>query len=566
MQLLTLTLVLGLALAAPSPVVSPAVDLLGLSPSVTIAHPVATIIGSSSLDIDIFNAIPFAKPPVGQLRLKPPQSIVAPQGTIQATGMAASCPQMTVSTPSAVPAAVASILSSLPIVQAAAGGQEDCLTLNVNRPVGATSSSKLPVLVWIYGGGFEIGSSNTYDGSGLVRDSVTYNEPIIFVAMNYRLGGFGFMGGSEILKDGSANLGLLDQRLALQWVADNIAAFGGDPRKVTIWGESAGAISVWNQMALYNGNNNYKNHPLFRGAIMNSGSIVPAYPMDTSKAQVVFDTVVQVAGCSAASSKLSCLRNLPYDVFYNATNSVPSILGYDSVALSYLPRPDGKILTKSPDVLAQTGKYAKVPFILGDQEDEGTLFSLVQSNISTTDQLRQYIKTIFFPTASDEAINAILTAYPDDQAQGSPFGTGQLNQLYPQFKRLAAILGDLTFTLTRRGFLNTAAQVNPDVPFWSYLSSYFYGTPILGTFHGSDILQVFNNVPPAYPGFAFRSYYLSFVNNLNPNIHTTYPTWPEWKGNKQLIHMNTTTQSLITDDFRQNAYNLLIPNTREYYI
>ncbi|CAF9920032.1 MAG: hypothetical protein GOMPHAMPRED_001960 [Gomphillus americanus] len=560
MQSLTLALVLGLALAAPRPEVAPAVNLLGPSPSVTIAHPAATIVGSSSAGIDTFNAIPFAKPPVGQLRLKPPQSLVAPQGTVQATGVAASCPQMSVSAPSGVPASIASFL------QASAGGQEDCLTLNINRPAGTTSSSKLPVLVWIYGGGFEFGSSNMYDGSGIVRDSVTYGESIIFVAMNYRLGGFGFLGGSEILKDGSSNLGLLDQRLALQWVADNIAAFGGDPRKVTIWGESAGAISVWDQMALYDGNNNYKGHPLFRGAIMDSGSVVPANPVDTSKAQTVFNTVVQTAGCSAASDKLSCLRSVPYEVFYNATNSVPGILSYNSVALSYLPRPDGKVLTKSPDILAQTGKYAKVPFILGDQEDEGTLFSLFQNNISTTDQLRQYLKTVFFPMASDEAINNILTAYPDDPAQGSPFGTGQANQLYPQFKRLAAILGDLTFILTRRGFLNTAAQVNPNVPFWSYLSSYLYGTPLLGTLHASDLIEVFYDAPPTYPGLAFRSYYFSFVNHLNPNARSIYPNWPQWKGNKQLVHMNSTFQSLITDDFRQNAYNLLIPNIKQYYI
>lgn len=560
MQLIRVLLAVVPALAAP------AGKLLDLSPTVAISHPAATIVGSSALLIDTFNGIPFAKPPTGNLRLKPPQPITSSLGTVRATGVPASCPQMTTSIPSGVPASVLQIISNLPIVSAAGQGQEDCLTLNINRPTGTTSSAKLPVLVWIYGGGFEFGSTQMYDGSGLVRDSITSNQPIIYVALNYRLGGFGFLGGKEILKDGSSNLGLLDQRLALQWVADNIAAFGGDPSKVTIWGESAGAISVWDQMAAQDGNNLYKGKPLFRAGIMNSGSIVPAKPVDDKKAQDVFNTVVSVAGCSSAADKLKCLRGVPFDIFYNATNSVPSILGYNSVALSYLPRPDGKFLTKSPDILAQTGKYAKVPFILGDQEDEGTLFSLFQNNITTTEQLRQYIKTIFFPTASDAAINALLTAYPDDQAQGSPFNTGQLNQLYPQFKRLAAMLGDITFTITRRGFLNYAAQVHPNVPFWSYLSSNLYGTPILGTFHGSDILTVFNNVPPAYPGFAYRSYYLSFINNLDPNVHTTFPTWPKWKDSKQLVHMKATSQELITDDFRQAAYNLVFPYTKEYYI
>lgn len=127
--------------------------------------------------------------------------------------------------------------------------------------------------------------------------AVAQDKPFIFVAVNYRLGGFGFLGGKEVLADGSANLGLLDQRMGLEWVADNIAAFGGDPDAVTIWGESAGSISVFNQLAMYDGNNLYKSRPLFRAAIMNSGSVVPLDPVHGDKPQSVFDTVVDAAGC-----------------------------------------------------------------------------------------------------------------------------------------------------------------------------------------------------------------------------------------------------------------------------
>src|SRR5690606_12518013 len=110
------------------------------------------------------------------------------------------------------------------------------------------------------------------------------------------------------------------------------------------WGESAGAISVFNQMALYDGDNTYNGKPLFRGAIMNSGSIVPAAPVDCPKGQAVYDQVVAKAGCAGASDTLACLRELPYDKFLEAANSVPAILSYHSVALSYLPRPDGKVI------------------------------------------------------------------------------------------------------------------------------------------------------------------------------------------------------------------------------
>jgi carboxylesterase type B len=549
---------LSTALGAP-------LEQRGASPTVTIASPAATIIGSSLLGIDSFSGIPFALAPTGSRRLKPPASATA-LGTVQATS-SPSCPQMFFSTnQDSFPSGVLGTLSDTPLFQQITGATEDCLTLNINRPAGATSSSKLPVLVYIFGGGFELGSSGMYDGTGWVASSVLAGQPIVYVAINYRVGGFGFLPGSEILKDGSANLGLLDQRLALQWIADNIARFGGDPTKVTIWGESAGALSVFDQMALYDGNNTYKGKPLFRAGIMNSGSVIPANPVDGTKGQQVFNSVVQTAGCSTASDKLDCLRGLPYSTFLNAVNSVPGILSYSSVALSYLPRPDGKVLTQSPELLVKQGKYAQVPFIIGDQEDEGTLFALFQANISTTSQLRSYIQQVFFPNASSAALDALLTAYPDDVTQGSPFGTGILNNFYPQFKRLAAMLGDLTFTLTRRGFLQNSASVYPQVPSWSYLSSYDFGTPILGTFHGSDILQVFNGVLPNYAAAAFRSYYLSFVNNLNPNTGSGYPNWPQWSQSQELLHMYALDSEIITDDFRSGAYNIVTQYTTEYYI
>ena len=224
-------------------------------------------------------------------------------------------------------------------------------------------------------------------------------------------------------------------------------------------------------MLLYDGNNTYNGKPLFRGAIMNSGSIVPADAVDCNKGQVVYDTVVEAAGCATSTDTLACLRSVDYETFLGAANSVPGILSYNSVALSYVPRPDGSAITDSPDVLVLGGKYAAVPMIIGDQEDEGTLFSLFQANTTTTADLISYLNDIFFNGATRDQITALVATYDDAISAGSPFRTGLFNEVYPGFKRLAAILGDLVFTLTRRAFLTAAVAVNPDVPAWSYLAS-----------------------------------------------------------------------------------------------
>lgn len=262
------------------------------NPTVIAPLPKATVAGVEALSVESFKGIPYAKPPVGQLRLKPPQPLTADLGNVDGTGVPRACPQFLLGVDNQnIPADILGTVLNLPLFQKITNAGEDCLTINVQRPAGTKADAKLPVLFWIFGGGFELGSTQMYDGTSLVRESVDQGKPIIFVAVNYRVGGFGFLPGKEVLQDGSANLGLLDQRFGLQWVQDNIGAFGGDPDKVTIWGESAGSISVLDQMMLYDGNINYKGKPLFRAGIMNSGSIVPTDPVDCPKGQAVYDQV-----------------------------------------------------------------------------------------------------------------------------------------------------------------------------------------------------------------------------------------------------------------------------------
>ncbi|KAJ6012342.1 cholinesterase [Penicillium canescens] len=501
------------------------------TPTVTIASPAATIIGLAG-ETEQFPGIPFAKPPVENLRFKPPVPLTEPYGVYKATKNKNICPQFIASTTdgnSLLPQFFATLINSPIFQKPVLAASEDCLYLNIHRPVGAKEGADLPVLFYIYGGGFQLG------------------KPMIVVTVAYRMGGFGFLPGREIQEEGSSNAGLLDQRLGLQWVADNIRAFGGDPAKVTIWGESAGAWSVFDQMALYSGNNTHNGESLFRGAIMNSDSFLAADATDCPKAQGIYDNVVDSAGCSAAVDTLQCLRNLDYTSLLNATSSVPAMLGYQSLALSYLPRPDGVVLAESPDQLALKNKVAKVPYIAGSQEDEGTLFALFQSNITEERVLVDYLGNVF-------------------QTDGAPFRTRKWWNVYPEFKRLAAIIGDHEFSLRRRILLEASESMSPDVPTWSYMSSYDHGTPVLGTFHGSDLLQVFFGILPNYASDAFHAYYISFVNSLDPNDGNDgkYGHWPQWSESHRLLNMYADHSELIPDDFRREAAAFLKDNIQNF--
>ncbi|RMZ75851.1 hypothetical protein DV737_g5094, partial [Chaetothyriales sp. CBS 132003] len=304
---------------------------------------------------------------------------------------------------------------------------------------------------------------------------------------------------------------------------------------------------------------------------MDSGSVIPAEPVTGISAQNIYNTVVESAGCSSADDTLACLRSKDYTTFLNAVTSVPGIASYRSLDLSYLPRPDpsSSFFPQSPELSVLSGAFAKVPIIIGDQEDEGTLFSLLTTNITNNDDLVSYIASYFPANPNAQSLIAGLASnYPDDLGiSGSPFNTGLANNIYPEFKRLAAILGDMTFTLSRRIYLNIVAS---QVPAWSYLSSYLYGLPVLGTFHVSDIPYAFGYLGENVPTTSIQTYYISFINSLDPNaISTDFPliNWPQWStASPQLLNFRALRNTLITDDFRQGAAQYLEANVAQFRI
>ncbi|KAF8835930.1 alpha/beta-hydrolase [Paxillus ammoniavirescens] len=519
--------------------------LLGNRSSPTVTLDSATVTGLSSGSVNEFLGIPFAQPPIGQLRFQLPQALPPYNASFSASAYGPACLQRSkeVPTPSDFPAEALDHLARFDSDIISAFASEDCLTLNVITPSDATPNSKLPVVVWIHGGAFEIGAAKGYNGTVIVEKAVSLGVPAIFVSINYRLNAFGFLAGQEVKDAGIGNLGLRDQRLALYWVQKYINAFGGDPTKVTIWGESAGAISAALHMVTNDGNPD----GLFRAAFMQSGSLFPVG--DILQGQKYYDALVSETRCSSASDTLQCLREVPYEKLLDAINKSPSGFSYQSTVLAWEPRVDGAFLTDYPHNLVQQGPVADIPFVNGGCDDEGTLFAFATLNITTDAQLEEYLKTYRFPEAPVTTIRELLEFYSANVSQGSPFGTGELNALTPQFKRIAAFQGDVTFEAPRRFLLQNRSGKQPQ---WSYVSKRLKTLPVLGSFHSSDLSNV-------YGGEDMASYLVRFVNNLDPNGGTDLH-WPQYTtANPHMLEFldGPIPQALTEDTYRVEAMKFL---------
>ncbi|BFZ58806.1 hypothetical protein PYCC9005_005871 [Savitreella phatthalungensis] len=523
---------------------------LPLQPTVTFST--GTVKGLTLGVVDSFRGIHYAR----SERLKSPQRITADQGVIDGTRAEDVCIALGGgTTPNIVPELLAQTGTT-------PNAKEDCLTLNIFRPAGATGKSSLPVAFYIHGGAWESGDTQIYTGVPLLTLASVQSQPLVLVTVNYRLAGYGFLGGSALKAAGYTNLGLQDQRIALEWVADNIAYFGGDPSRVTIWGESAGSFSVFDQLLFKRGNHTYNGKALFRAAIMQSGTLLYTNPVDSAKPQRIFDDVARAAGCANANDTVECLRQVPTDVFTAAMNTQPGVYGQQSLALSYCPRADGNVLLEDPIAQLTNGPIAAVPLLVTDCEDEGTLFSLTQKGLNSTSDVVDYFSTNFYPELSMDQVQRLVDLWPDDPYQGSPFRTGPLNnELYPQFKRVAAMLGDLIFTLVRRRTIDLFTARFPKIPVWSALFSNQYGVPLLGTAHGSDSFSAFGAVP-GNTQYTLQTFIIAFVATLNPNT-SPVPSqifWPAWQINRTLVQFNLASNNLVQDDFRLHQYEYIRDN------
>ena len=301
--------------------------------------------GSAGRPVVAFRGIPFARAPLGPLRLRPPERPEAWQGVIDATAFGAASLQSPPSHALGVPAL-------------SVGCQdEDCLSLNVWTP--AIDGARRPVMVWIHGGGFEWGSSGQplFDGSRLAR-----RGDVVVVSFNYRLGALGFAHLAALAGRAStdANLGLLDQVAALTWVRENVGAFGGDPENVTLFGESAGAISIAALVTMPCAAG------LFRRAILQSGGLQPLHDAEAAAA-VVRDLLEELW---LSPDETESLRHVPAASVLAAQRVVSGRLRASPQRLGWQPCVDGKVLPRDPAEAIRAGAARGLALLVGTNRDE----------------------------------------------------------------------------------------------------------------------------------------------------------------------------------------------------
>ncbi|KAF5327028.1 hypothetical protein D9619_004786 [Psilocybe cf. subviscida] len=479
--------------------------------------------------MDKFLGIPFAQQPVGALRFKAPVPITkASNAVFNATAFGHACPQP-------------------PAAFLGADMGEDCLWMNIWRPQGLAANAKLPVLFWLHGGAFTVNSASNpqFEPTEFIQRSLDVKKPFIFVSVNYRVNTFGFLASATMAPE-DLNQGLLDQRQALVFVKENIAAFGGDPAKVTIWGQSAGAGSVEAHM-LYPAKES-----LFRAGIADSSTGPFKNTPDAStfdKPGKPFARLLAATGCASGPAAISCLQK----TLLNISNTM--IAGTLNQQL-WQPAlgPAGSFVTERASTKIERGDVLRVPYIGGTNLNEGTFFtSSVRlrglSGQAETDAFVNYIENLLVDnsTLTSDVINAFVAQYPaNDPTAGAPFTTGD-----SLFDRTAAFYTNEMFLSVRRSFFQRAAAL---LPMFAYFYKEFIpGNDITkGVIHAMELELFFG--PPSLPANTsiesglqaqMRDFYINFINDLNPG-----PQWERFNPRSpRVLQLQRDNVTMIPDDW-----------------
>lgn len=467
-----------------------------------------TVRGAIEGDVSSFKGIPFAAPPVGEFRWRPPQPVKAWEGVRDATKYCADCPQRT------WPGSTATV-------------SEDCLFLNVWAPASASKDSKLPVMVWIHGGGFTGGSGS---GPGSAGDAFA-KQGVILATINYRLGRLGHFAfpalSQEHPEEMKGSYAYMDQIAALKWIQDNIAAFGGDPNNVTIFGFSAGGVSVHSLLTipaakgLFHkaiGESSGGRDGVLTGRPMNKDNTDELYTISAETIGVNFAKRHQIEGTDQAA--LAKLRALPVDQIIDGGQEADS-LGNRTYSGPIL---DGKLVVETAETAYKAGKQAKVPLMIGNSSAEigGPFVSASTSKeefFSTFGDLAAEAKAAFDPEGNKDFAE-VITKFNTDWVWGEPA------------------------RMTARTFV---AENEPVYMFqFGYVPVANRERSPYGAGHGSEVSFVFNTLnarwgPPSEPTPAekelariMNSYWANFAKTGNPN-GDNLPTWPLYDLQKEEI-------------------------------
>ena len=501
-----------------------------------------------------FSNIRYAQPPVGELRFRAP---LAPEGrstTVDDGSVGRICPQANPAWELIAAQFDLAYLTGQPFNLTAAEGAlaglsgklpppdprttEDCLFLDVVVPQtifkkatnGSTDNDKksnggAPVLVWIYGGGYTAGEKTgfgTYNPSGLLRASqASGSDGVVYVALNYRLGAFGWISGPTLQSDGTANAALYDQRLALQWVQKNIHRFGGDPKRVTVFGESAGGGSIFHQITAFGG---LDGPAPFQQAVLQS----PAWQNNPSNYQQEltaqkFLTLLNVSTIEEA-------RKLPSNALI-AANSV-QVGGSSYGQFSYGPVVDGLFAPALPGKLLLQGSFYKnLKLMLGHNADEGLVFS---SPAVTNETAYAQLLTSNYPDISPAVVSYIENVlYPADFSEKY----GYTDQIGREALTVAESSFSCTTNYLDRAFGN---------------QTYAYQFSIPPALHGQDIPYTFFNGPNTAvksdaTAKALQAYITSFAETSVPS-GSGIPKFPLYGNNSEILNLDGKSITEIMDN------------------
>ena len=487
----------ALAQTAPDPAET---DAGTGTPETAAASVVATasgqLQGAAAEGVENFFGIPYAAPPVGDLRWRPPAPVEAWDDVRPAVDYGSACPQTFG-------------------LDAERIENEDCLFLNVQRPEGTAADAKLPVLVFIHGGGWRTGSGNNENLDAMVRDN-----GIIGVTMNYRLGNLGNLVHPALTAEAgqSGNYGFLDQQAALRWVQANIAAFGGDPARVTIAGESAGGGSVCVHMTAPS------SEGLFAGAIMMS-TLCNATPLP--EAERIGTSIAEALGCTGEDAA-ACLRE----------TSVASLIDSPEVAWQIVSNTE--FLPREPYQALQSGEFRKVPVLIGATRDEARslLTDWATTSVPVWDEqgYEAYVRENF-----GEGADAVLTVYPWPEDATRYTGTYLVADV--MIENLLPGEGSLSPCKTNRITEVLAPQVPTFAYEWAHTDgSGWFEVPgyIWGAGHATELPYLIPNRGNfAFNANAFgdderqlaedmRSYWGAFVTTGEPEVGGQ-PDWPAYQ-------------------------------------